>query len=66
MTEKRKAEALFALLFASLAILHLVYFIHYEQTKLTNFKVVGLFAVDKETKYVGYYIIVIDNKIICM
>ena len=56
VAKKRRAEAFFALLFASLVILHLVYCtIHYEQTKFTNFTVVSLFSVEKEIKYIDYY-----------
>ena len=47
MAKRRKAEAVFALLFALLAILHLVYRLHHEQTKYTNSKVVCWFAVEE-------------------
>ena len=53
VTKRKRAKALFALLFASLAILRLVYALW--TNKIPNSKVVGLFAVEKETKYVGYY-----------
>ena len=51
VAKRRRAEDLFALLFALLAILHLVI----EQTIFTNFEIADLFAVDTETKYIGYY-----------
>ena len=54
LAKRRRAEASFALLFVSPVILHLVYT---SRTKkiYQHFEAVGLFVIEKDTKYVGYY-----------